>query len=94
LEAYSPLANGKRWRDETVAAISIHYDKTPAQIMLRWAVQHEVVVVPKSFHERRILENAAVFDFELSAEDMGVLDSLDEDFRTSWYPDNWPAWRS
>jgi diketogulonate reductase-like aldo/keto reductase len=92
LEAYSPLANGKRLRSETIASIAAHYDKSPAQIMLRWALQHGVVVVPKSFQEHRIWENAAVFDFDLSPEDMGVLDSLNEDRRVSWYPDNWPAW--
>ncbi len=92
LEAYSPLANGKRWDSQTVGAIAARYDKSPAQIMLRWALQHDVVVVPKSSQPHRIQANAAVFDFDLAPEDLGALDGLNEDFRVSWYPDNWPSW--
>ncbi|MBI4790746.1 MAG: aldo/keto reductase [Chloroflexi bacterium] len=92
LESYSPLANAKRLDDPTIKSIAAGYDKSPAQIMLRWALQHDVVVVPKSSHKRRIQENAAVFDFEISQADMAALDSLNENFRASWYPANWPAW--
>jgi diketogulonate reductase-like aldo/keto reductase len=51
---------------------------TPAQVLLRWAVQRDVVVIPKSLREARIRENARIFDFELSVADMGALDGLDE----------------
>jgi 2,5-diketo-D-gluconate reductase A len=52
-------------------------NRTPAQVLLRWCVQHEVPVIPKSTHRERIAENAAIFDFELSDADMAELDALD-----------------
>jgi len=60
--------------------------KTAAQILVRWALQHDLVVLPKSSRKERIVENADVFDFEISAGDMATLDSLDENFRTCWDP--------
>jgi diketogulonate reductase-like aldo/keto reductase len=53
-------------------------ERTPAQVMLRWAVQHGAVVIPKSTHEERIHSNAKIFDFELDAEAMQTLDALDQ----------------
>jgi diketogulonate reductase-like aldo/keto reductase len=64
--------------------------KTPAQILIRWALQHGLVVIPKSANRRRIFENADVFDFEITAEDMRLLDSFNEDLRTCWDPTNAP----
>jgi diketogulonate reductase-like aldo/keto reductase len=64
------------------------YGKTPAQIVLRWDLQHGVVTIPKSVKKERILENAAVFDFELSAEDMTKLDALNRNHRFGPDPDN------
>jgi diketogulonate reductase-like aldo/keto reductase len=64
--------------------------KSPAQILIRWALQHGLVVIPKSAHPHRIIENADVFDFELSPEDMQVLDGFNENFRTCWDPTNAP----
>ncbi|MCL5995455.1 MAG: aldo/keto reductase [Chloroflexi bacterium] len=93
LEAYSPLTCGRRLDDATLVAMAGRYDRTPAQIMLRWALQHDVAVIPKSINERRITENAAVFDFCISNDDMTLLDELNEDFRVAspaWYPENWP----
>jgi len=92
LEAYSPLANANRLDHPTLKTLAARYGKSPAQIMLRWALQHDVVVVPKSRQEHRIQENAVVFDFDLAEEAMAALDGLDEGLRTSWYPDGWPAW--
>ena len=63
------------------------YQKTPAQIALRWALQHDVVTIPKSTRANRIAENAQVFDFELSPADMDLLDALDEGKRTGPDPD-------
>jgi len=64
--------------------------KSPAQILIRWALQHGLVVIPKSANRRRILEDADVFDFEISAEDMEILDRFNENLRTCWDPTNAP----
>ena len=83
LEAYSPLTRGKRLNHPTIMNIAKKYDnKTPAQILIRWSLQHNLVVIPKSVHEERILENCQVFDFELEDEDMKHLDSLNENLQT------------
>jgi diketogulonate reductase-like aldo/keto reductase len=76
-EAYSPLARGGGLGDPTIAALAERLGRTPAQVMLRWAIQHETVVIPKSSHKDRIESNAQVFDFELSDDDMRSLDALD-----------------
>jgi len=77
LEGYSPLTRGERLDDDTVQAVARSHGRSAAQVLLRWAVQKEVITIPKSNHRERIVENAAVFDFELSAEDMAVLDGLE-----------------
>ena len=83
LEAYSPLTRGMRLNHPAIIDIAKRYDnKTPAQILIRWSLQHNLVVIPKSIHEDRILENSQVFDFELAAEDMNLLDSLNENLQT------------
>jgi diketogulonate reductase-like aldo/keto reductase len=76
-EAYSPLERGKGLQDPTIAAIAARLDRTPAQVMLRWAIQHQAVVIPKSSREERIRSNAQLFDFELDDSDMRILDGLD-----------------
>lgn len=75
LEAYSPLTRGTHLKDATVAAIAHQYGKSPAQVMIRWCIEHEVVAIPKSSHPERIKENFDVFDFSLSSQDMQVLDA-------------------
>ena len=90
LEAYSPLTRGKKLNHPTITSIADRYGKTAAQIMIRWPLQHDVVVIPKSADQRRIYENADVFDFEISSEDLALLDSLNEDFRVCWDPSNAP----
>jgi len=57
-------------------------DKTSAQILIRWSLQHGLIAIPKSIHEERIRENSEIFDFQLEAEDMELLDSLNENSRT------------
>jgi len=90
LEAYSPLTRGERLNHPKVVEIAKEHGRTPAQILIRWAVQHSVVAIPKSVRNERILENSRVFDFTLSNNEMNALDSLNEDFRTCWDPSNLP----
>ncbi len=78
LEAYSPLGTGRHLADERVRDIAERAGRTPAQVLLRWCVQRELVVIPKSTHRDRIEENAQIFDFALADEDMVALDGLDE----------------
>jgi diketogulonate reductase-like aldo/keto reductase len=78
LEAYSPLGTGRHLGSDAVVAIADRVGRTPAQVLLRWCVQHDVLVIPKSTHRERIAENANIFDFSLSDEDMVELDALDE----------------
>lgn len=77
LEAYSPLGTGRHLSEETVTRIAEAAGRTPAQVLLRWCVQREIPVIPKSTHRERIEENAQIFDFTLSDEDMAALDLLD-----------------
>ena len=82
LEAYSPLGTGGHLGDPVVGAIAQRLNRTPAQVLLRWCVQRGVPVVSKSTHRDRIEENARIFDFALSPEDMAELDALDRTGRT------------
>ncbi|HEY3924931.1 MAG TPA: aldo/keto reductase [Acidothermaceae bacterium] len=77
LEAYSPLGTGRHLDSDTVARIAEHHGRTPAQVLLRWCIQLGVPVIPKSTHRERIAENAQIFDFELTAQDVADLDALD-----------------
>src|SRR5206468_7076231 len=77
VEAYSPLGTGRHLSNQTVQRIASHAGRTPAQVLLRWSMQHDLVVIPKSTHRERIEENARIFDFSLSDEDMEALDRLD-----------------
>jgi diketogulonate reductase-like aldo/keto reductase len=90
IEAYSPLTHGKRLKDRKLVAVANRYSKSPAQILIRWALQHEWVVIPKSADRRRIFENADVFDFEIASDDMRLLDGFNEDLRTCWDPTDAP----
>jgi 2,5-diketo-D-gluconate reductase A len=78
LEAYSPLGTGRHLSDERVRQLAERVGRTPAQVLLRWCVQRDLVVIPKSTHRERIDENAQIFDFTLSPEQMAELDALDE----------------
>ncbi|WP_127593742.1 aldo/keto reductase [Paenibacillus lautus] len=86
LEAWSPLMQGNL--DQPVLAqIAEKYGKTTAQVILRWDIQNGVIVIPKSIKEHRIRENAGIFDFELSAEDMAAIDGLNQNKRFGSNPD-------
>jgi diketogulonate reductase-like aldo/keto reductase len=78
LEAYSPLGTGRYIGDEAVGRIAQEVGRTPAQVLLRWCVEREIPVIPKSTHRERIEENGQIFDFTLSDEHMAALDALDE----------------
>ncbi|QRN95022.1 aldo/keto reductase [Archangium violaceum] len=90
VEAYSPLTKGLRLGDPRVVELARKHGKSPAQVLIRWCLQHDMVVIPKSVHEARIRENASVFDFTLSPEEMRRLDGLNENLYTGWDPTDVP----
>ncbi len=90
LEAYSPLTRGHRLRDPQVLDIAAKNGKTPAQVLIRWGLQHGVVEIPKSQRPERIRENAEVFDLSLSPRDMAALDGLTRGLHTAWDPTHEP----
>lgn len=88
IEAWSPLMQGQLLEQPVLTEIAAKYGKSVAQVILRWDLQHGIVTIPKSTKEQRIITNATVFDFELSAEDMNRIDSLNRDQRVGPDPDN------
>jgi diketogulonate reductase-like aldo/keto reductase len=90
VEAYSPLTKGMRLGDPRVVELARKYGKSPAQVLIRWCLEHGLVVIPKSVHAERIHENASVFDFSFSPEDLRQLDGMNEDLYTGWDPTDVP----
>ena len=88
VEAYSPLMKGNL-NLPVLVDIAERYKKTPAQVVLRWNVQHGIVIIPKSVHDYRIRENSQIFDFSLSDEEMAEIDALNQDKRFSSNPDSY-----
>ncbi|CAO3692487.1 unnamed protein product [Umbelopsis ramanniana] len=86
IEAYSPLTKGRKLDDPDLMKIAAKYDKSPAQVLIRWSLQHGYIVLPKSVTPARIASNVDVFDFDLSDSDMNVLDDKDEYLLTGWDP--------
>ncbi|WVQ84791.1 hypothetical protein IAT38_006948 [Cryptococcus sp. DSM 104549] len=84
LEAWGPLARARRFDHPSLVKIAQSKGRDVAQIMLRWGLQHGFVVIPKSVSQKRIISNANLFDFELSADEMKELDGLDEYLVTDW----------
>jgi diketogulonate reductase-like aldo/keto reductase len=82
VEAYSPLGTGRHLADRRVGQVASRVGRSPAQVLLRWCLQRDTVVLPKSSHRDRIEENARIFDFELSDDDLAELDDLDRTGRT------------
>lgn len=80
IEAWAPFGEGRNgmFTNETIAAIAAKHNKTVAQVILRWELQRGIVVIPKSVHVERMVQNFDVFDFELTADDMAVMASLDK----------------
>lgn len=88
VEAYSPLAHGSNIDNEVLGKIAAKYGKTNSQIMIRWCIQMNLVVLPKSVTPSRIAENIDIFDFVLDEEDLDLIAGLERDFRTCWDPTN------
>ncbi len=90
LEAYAPLVQARRMRHPVLQRVARAHGKTPAQVLVRWCIEHGVVTIPKSVHRARIEENGQVFDFALAPDELAALDALDEGLRTSWDPSDVP----
>ena len=90
VEAYSPLTKGQKLNDPKLLAIARKYDKSAAQVLIRWGLQQGFVVIPKSANRDRIRENAQVFDFQISDEDMATLDGFNENQTVTWDPKREP----
>ncbi|OIK12123.1 glyoxal reductase [Bacillus sp. MUM 13] len=86
-EAWGPLGQGNLLEEPTISHIAEKHGKTPAQILIRWHLQHGIVVIPKSVTPSRIEQNAQVFDFELSMEEMNKIDALNMNERFGKNPD-------
>lgn len=91
VQAFSPLGCGAVLNDETLKGIAAKYNKSVAQVCLRFVLQSGLNVLTKSVTPSRILENSQIFDFELSAEDMAVINAMPETGFTGWLPENAPA---
>lgn len=91
LEAWAPLTRGRRFDDPTVQAIAKAHGRTPAQVLIRWGLEHGLIELPKSVHRERIVENFAVFDFALAPEEVARLDALRDGSRIGlWNPAEFP----
>jgi diketogulonate reductase-like aldo/keto reductase len=82
VEAYSPLGTGRHLNHAAVAEVAERVGRTSAQVLIRWCLQRDTIVLPKSTHQERIEANAQIFDFALSDEDMAALDDLDQSHGT------------
>ena len=87
VEAWSPLGRGKSLTHPLLEELASKYGRTVAQIILRWEIQHDIVPLPKSVNENRIIENANVFDFELSEDDMSAIDEIEPYGNSGHSPD-------
>jgi methylglyoxal/glyoxal reductase len=88
VEAWAPLMQGQLFENETLLNIASKHNKSIAQVVLRWHLQNGVVIIPKSIKEHRIQENANIFDFELTEEEMEKINSLNQNHRVGPDPDN------
>ncbi|MDX8338328.1 aldo/keto reductase [Draconibacterium sp. IB214405] len=90
IEAWSPLARGRVFDNKTLQQIAKNYNQSIAKVCLRWITQHDVVVIPKSTTHERILDNLDIFEFELTPEEMSLIDNLPEMGFSGELPDIWP----
>ncbi|KND90709.1 putative oxidoreductase C2F3.05c [Tolypocladium ophioglossoides CBS 100239] len=86
VEAYAPLVRAMRMKHPTVLELSKKYSRSPAQLLVKWSLQHGMVTLPKSTHRERLIENADIGSFEISQEDIRTMDALDEKLVTDWDP--------
>ncbi|TVR87775.1 MAG: aldo/keto reductase [Spirochaetaceae bacterium] len=91
LQAYSPLARAKRLNDPVLTKIAQHHNKKPSQIILRWGLEHGVATIPKTVNPERMRENADIFDFQLSDEEVAAIDALACNERIGVDPRTMPA---
>ena len=87
VEAWSPLGRARAFGEPTIARIAEAHGRTPAQVVLRWQIQRNIVVIPKTSRRERMVENAQIFDFELSAEEMAAISALNTGERIGPNPD-------
>ncbi|WP_347551732.1 aldo/keto reductase [Pseudalkalibacillus hwajinpoensis] len=88
IEAWAPLMQGELFKNSALNELATKHNKSVAQIVLRWHLQNDVIIIPKSTKENRIQENVDLFDFELSLEDMKRINNLNEDHRVGPNPDS------
>lgn len=88
VEAWSPLGQGKILQNPTLVEIAEKHDKSAAQVIIRWHLQSDSIVIPKSVHEERIKENFDVFNFDLNDDEMKRIDALNINERLGADPDN------
>lgn len=87
VEAWAPLARGKILDHPVLGEIALRHDKNPAQVILRWHLQNDIIIIPKSVHQERIIANADIFDFQLSPGDMELINGLNRGQRFGPDPD-------
>ncbi|PSR82416.1 NADP-dependent oxidoreductase domain-containing protein [Coniella lustricola] len=90
IEAYAPLARAMRMKHPKIVALAKQYACSPAQLFVRWSLQHDMITLPKSSKKDRLIENANVNGFEISDVDMATMDGLDEGLVTDWDPTDAP----
>ena len=90
VESWSPMARGRVFGNEVLASIAKKHNKSVSQVCLRWIIQHDVIVIPKSTSPKRIEENINLFDFELTTDDMELINKLPEMGFSGELPDIWP----
>lgn len=87
IEAWSPLGQGTLLDHSTLLQIGQNHQKSAAQVILRWNIQHGIITIPKSVNQKRIIENISIFDFELTSEEMHLIDQLNTDGRIGPHPE-------
>lgn len=90
IEAYSPLTHGKKLNDPDLVRLGKKYSKSPAQILIRWSLDKGFIPLPKTVHTARLAPNLDVFDFNLTNDEVKLLDQKDEDLKFCWDPTVYP----